>query len=101
MERDPSIKALVIGSAKRDNFLAGADIRWLQAFQDPASASEALGQGQRLFARIERLHTVMGKPVVAAIHGPCLGGGLELAMACGIRICLGRRERRPSSASPR
>ncbi len=87
VEREPSIKALVIGSAKRDNFLAGADIRWLQAFQDPASASEALGQGQRLFARIERLHTVMGKPVVAAIHGSCLGGGLELAMACGIRIC--------------
>ncbi len=86
VERDPSIKALVIGSAKRDNFLAGADIRWLQSLQEASSASDALGRGQRLFARIERLHTVMGKPVVAAIHGPCLGAGLELAMACGIRI---------------
>ncbi|CAN5454718.1 fatty acid oxidation complex subunit alpha FadJ [soil metagenome] len=86
VERNPSIKALVIGSAKPDNFLAGADIRWLRAYDDPAAVVDTIGQGQRLFSRIERLHTVMGKPVVAAIHGACLGGGLELAMACAVRI---------------
>lgn len=86
VETEPSIKALVIGSAKPDNFLAGADIRWLQSLDEPATALDLLAQAHRLFARIESLHQTMGKPVVAAIHGPCLGGGLELAMACGMRI---------------
>ncbi len=86
VESDDAIKALIIGSAKQDNFLAGADIRWLARLDDAAVALEMLGKAHQVFQRLEDLHRSHGKPVVAAIHGPCLGGGLELAMACGIRI---------------
>jgi len=86
LETDPAIKAVVIGSAKPNNFLAGADIRWLRQLDDTDLAIERLAAAQQAFQRIEDLATKHGKPVVAAIHGPCLGGGLELAMACSIRI---------------
>ena len=82
----PDVKAVVIASAKPDNFLAGADIRWLQGLTDGATAAEMLHVAHEGYGRIERLHREQGKPVVAAIHGACLGGGLELALACGIRI---------------
>lgn len=85
-EEDDSVQALVIGSAKPTNFLAGADIRWLNSLEDASEAIELLREAHRLFARLENLHRSGGKPVVAAIHGACLGGGLELALACGIRI---------------
>lgn len=86
VERNDAIRALVIGSAKRDNFLAGADIRWLQSIEDPDAAVGLLRRAHAGFMRIEQLPTDYGKPVVAAIHGACLGGGLELALACSIRI---------------
>jgi 3-hydroxyacyl-CoA dehydrogenase/enoyl-CoA hydratase/3-hydroxybutyryl-CoA epimerase len=82
-EKDPTIRAVVIGSAKPDNFLAGADIRWLQRTTDPDAVLAVLGRAQEA---LEALHREGGKPVVAAIHGPCLGGGLEVALACGMRI---------------
>jgi len=85
-ESDDAIRAVVIGSAKPDNWLAGADIRWLQTVESADAAVETLGEAHRGFARLERLHTEKGKPVVAAIHGPCLGGGLEFALACSSRI---------------
>jgi len=86
VEEDPEIRALVIGSAKKDNFVAGADIRWLRSLDDVTTALRLMREAHGVFARLEELHTTGGKPVVAAIHGACLGGGLELAMACGIRI---------------
>lgn len=86
VETDTEIKALVIGSAKRNNFLAGADIPWLFTLEDSSDALELLTAGQGLFQRIEDLHSKHGKPVVAAIDGACLGGGCELALASGIRI---------------
>jgi 3-hydroxyacyl-CoA dehydrogenase/enoyl-CoA hydratase/3-hydroxybutyryl-CoA epimerase len=86
-EDDPAIEALVVGSAKPGNFLAGADIRWLQTLTDAESTAQVARDGHAGFARLESLWRDHGKPVVAAIHGPCLGGGLEVALACQIRIC--------------
>ncbi|MBT8216905.1 MAG: enoyl-CoA hydratase/isomerase family protein, partial [Acidimicrobiia bacterium] len=86
IENDPDVVAVVLGSAKPDNFLAGADIRWFQSLTDAETAAEMLTQGQEVINRLENLHKERGKPVVAAIHGPCLGGGMELALACSMRI---------------
>lgn len=86
VEENDDIKALVIASAKKDNFLSGADIRWLQTLDDPETALELLEKAHDGFMRIEKLTSEQGKPVVAAIHGPCLGGGMELALACSMRI---------------
>lgn len=80
LESDDLVKAVVITGEGRF-FIAGADIK--QFTQLGAKEAEALSvAGQTLFRRIETL----GKPVIAAINGACLGGGLELAMACHIRI---------------
>ncbi len=86
VETDGDIKALVIGSSKRNNFLAGADIPWLFTLEDSSDALELITAGQGLFQRIEDLHVKHGKPVVAAIDGACLGGGCELALAASIRV---------------
>jgi len=86
LETDDAIRAVVLGSAKPDNFLAGADIRMFAMISEPAQAEEVVRSGQELYARLEALHTERNKPVVAAIHGPCLGGGLELALTASMRI---------------
>ena len=86
IETDPNIRAVVWGSAKKRNFLAGADIRWFESLQDAEAAEEALQRTQEAFTRLEDIHRRHGKPVVAAIHGACLGGGLELALACSGRV---------------
>ena len=85
-ESDIAIRAIVVGSAKPGSFIAGGDIRWLQTLDDPATAAELANAGQHVLGRLEALDRDLGKPVVAAIHGPCLGGGLEIALACGQRV---------------
>src|SRR5699024_2292574 len=81
IENDTSIKAIIVKGEGRF-FSAGADIKEFTSLQD-ASDYEAVAQnGQKLFERIEKFSI----PVIAAIHGAALGGGLELAMACHIRI---------------
>jgi len=85
LEQD-DVKAVVIGSAKRD-FLAGADIRMFAGMETADDAVKGLTTLHTIFDRLEAIHTRDGKPVVAAIHGACLGGGLELALTCSSRIC--------------
>ncbi len=76
------IKGLVIISGKADSFIAGADITMLDACQTAQQATEIAAMGQQMFGQLEALNL----PLIAAIHGPCLGGGLELAMACHGRV---------------
>lgn len=77
-------RALAIRSAKTSGFAAGADIREFRGITDAAVIEERLRQAHRLVDRLAGL-TI---PTVAVIHGHCLGGGLELALACRHRIAL-------------
>jgi 3-hydroxyacyl-CoA dehydrogenase / enoyl-CoA hydratase / 3-hydroxybutyryl-CoA epimerase len=79
---DAEIRAVVLISGKPDNFIAGADIEEFTALTTQAEAERLSFEGQEMVSRVETLP----KPVVAAIHGACLGGGLELALACSYRI---------------
>ena len=75
---------LVIYSKKASGFIAGADIREFEQQADQHAAREGILRAQNLFARLEDLRC----PTVANIHGFCLGGGLELALACDYRVAL-------------
>jgi len=78
---DPAVRAVVLTGSGDRAFVAGADIAAMQAM-DPMQARTFSQLGQDLMRRIER----MSKPVIARINGYALGGGLELAMACHLRI---------------
>jgi 3-hydroxyacyl-CoA dehydrogenase/enoyl-CoA hydratase/3-hydroxybutyryl-CoA epimerase len=80
--RQGEVKGLIIMSAKKSGFLVGADIREFERFDTEARIKAVVLETLHLFDRIEKLPV----PVVAAIHGYCLGGGLELALACHYRI---------------
>ena len=82
MQGDKSIKALFIESAKEHIFIAGADIKEIKAFKDPTETVEKLRHGQEIFNQLENLPF----PTVAMIDGACLGGGLELSLACDYRV---------------
>lgn len=78
---DPAVRVVVLTGAGPKAFVAGADIAEMGGLT-PVQARDFSRQGQQLMSRIERL----GKPVLAMINGFALGGGLELAMACHLRI---------------
>ncbi len=73
---------LVVASGKPDGFIAGADIEELQAATDSIEVLALLARGHAVLGRLAALPF----PTVAAIHGACLGGGLELALACRHRV---------------
>ncbi len=82
------LKAVIVISAKEKIFIAGADLKWLAALPDVKGATQASREGQELFGLLASLKV----PVVCAIHGACVGGGYELALACSWRIASEARE---------
>lgn len=76
------LRGLVILSAKANGFIAGADVKEFTELKDPTEALELIRYGQSVFDRLEN----MPFPTVSMIHGFCLGGGLELALACRYRV---------------
>jgi 3-hydroxyacyl-CoA dehydrogenase/enoyl-CoA hydratase/3-hydroxybutyryl-CoA epimerase len=83
VDEDPLIRAMVLISGKPDTFIAGADIEQFLEWRVAADAERVSRLGQEMLNRLERLRV----PTVAAIHGACLGGGLEVALACAYRVC--------------
>lgn len=79
-----ALKGVILLSAKDSGFIAGADVTEFDDMADPGVLTAALNRTHQLFDRIEALKV----PVVAGIHGFCLGGGLELALACRYRIAV-------------
>jgi 3-hydroxyacyl-CoA dehydrogenase / enoyl-CoA hydratase / 3-hydroxybutyryl-CoA epimerase len=75
---------LVIRSAKTSGFIAGADINEFRGASDPKQVEAAIGRAHAVIDRLEALRI----PTVAVIHGFCLGGGLEVALACQMRIAI-------------
>jgi 3-hydroxyacyl-CoA dehydrogenase/enoyl-CoA hydratase/3-hydroxybutyryl-CoA epimerase len=80
---DSLIKGIVLISGKPDSFIAGADVEQFLEIRTAAEAERIARMGQDMLTRLEALRV----PTVAAIHGACLGGGLEIALACRYRIC--------------
>ncbi len=75
---------LVIRSAKKSGFIAGADVNEFRGATDPQVVETTIGRAHAVIDRLEALRV----PSVAAIHGFCLGGGLEVALACQMRIAI-------------
>jgi 3-hydroxyacyl-CoA dehydrogenase/enoyl-CoA hydratase/3-hydroxybutyryl-CoA epimerase len=84
LEKEPP-RALVVLSAKKSGFVAGADIREFTGVTDADSGYLLIHRGQQVLNRLAALPC----PSVAAIHGFALGGGLELALACRYRVAVG------------
>ncbi len=85
-----TVRGLVLMSGKEKSFIAGADIREFDTLNTEAEVIAAVEAGTAIFDRIEKLPV----PAVAAIHGACLGGGLELSLACHHRIATREEETR-------
>lgn len=80
--REGRLNALVVRSGKADSFIAGADVDQIAALEDPVEAETKIRLGQAVFSDLASFQV----PTVAAVHGVCVGGGLELALACRHRV---------------
>lgn len=85
IESDASLRGLIIASAKKSIFIAGADLKTLLKRAQTGELRAFIVEGQRIFNRIATLKI----PTVAAIHGACAGGGYELTLACDWRVASG------------
>lgn len=78
---DPAVRVIIVTSRLPGMFSGGADIRELEGL-DAAGCAAFIALGQGLFSRVGEIP----KPILAVINGVCLGGGMELAMACDLRV---------------
>src|SRR2546426_1041497 len=79
---DPSIRAIAFFSGKAENFIAGADIEEFVTLSSAAEAERLAADGQDMLDRV----ACFPKPIAVGIHGACLGGGFEFALACHYRV---------------
>ncbi|KAG9469098.1 hypothetical protein GDO78_021195 [Eleutherodactylus coqui] len=79
---DDAVRSAVLISAKPGCFIAGADINMIESCKSSQEVSQLSEAGQKMFEKLEK----SPKPIVAAINGSCLGGGLEVAIACQYRV---------------
>src|SRR6184192_2809843 len=82
LEHDAAVRAVAFFSGKPENFIAGADIEEFVRLTTAAEAERLSAEGQEQLGRVAR----SPKPLAVGIHGACLGGGLEFALACGYRV---------------
>jgi 3-hydroxyacyl-CoA dehydrogenase/enoyl-CoA hydratase/3-hydroxybutyryl-CoA epimerase len=82
IEKDASIKGVIVTSAKKSIFIAGADLKTLLKQAQTGEMRGFIAEGQMVFNRLVALKV----PTVAAIHGACAGGGYEIALACDYRV---------------
>jgi 3-hydroxyacyl-CoA dehydrogenase / enoyl-CoA hydratase / 3-hydroxybutyryl-CoA epimerase len=85
--KNSSLRGLILVSAKRSIFIAGADLHSMSQFTDPADLDHLIRLGQQTFDQVETLSI----PTIAAIHGACVGGGYEICLACDYRIATSDR----------